>query len=90
MKMTMLWICASIACGVFSVMIYSIGTFRKLDHPASMTVRSTFAELLWAGVAIIIVIGAVAPAVKQTVLLQSTATPALLASQRNGQQTLVR
>ncbi len=82
---TMLWICASIAAAVFGVMIYSIGTFRKSSGAESMQIRSNFAELLWTAVAIIIVISAVAPAVKQTVLIQGEEARPLLVAERTGQ-----
>ena len=83
--LTMLWICASIAAAVFGVMIYSIGTFRRSSGAEATQVRSNFAELLWTAVAIIIVISAVAPAVKQTVLIQDEETRTLLVAEHTGQ-----
>jgi cytochrome c oxidase subunit 2 len=48
LHMLILWICVVIAVGVFSVMIYSIVTFRKSKGAVSAKFdHSTTAEIVW-------------------------------------------
>ena len=65
MKITLCWICATIAVAVFVVMIHSIATFRLLPEaqPTAFD-RSTGTEVLWAMIPILIVIAMVLPALK--------------------------
>jgi len=64
MQMIILVACASIACIVFGVMLYSIAVFRAPvgSTPSAFRQRRGI-ELLWALIPIMIVIGTAAPAV---------------------------
>lgn len=66
--MFILWACVAITCVVFGVMIYSIATFPKTHAnltKATATFRhSTFVEILWAIVPIVILVSMATPAVK--------------------------
>ncbi len=79
-RIAILWICAAIALAVFAVMIYSIVVFRKprIAMPGAYH-RNTFSEVVWAAVAILILVAAVVPAVKEAVVVDDMRAPDELA-----------
>ncbi len=68
LHMLILWICVGIAAAVFSVMIYSIATFRKSKGavPAKFD-HSTNAEVIWTLIPVLILVGMAIPAARTLV-----------------------
>jgi len=73
LHMLILWICVVIAVGVFSVMIYSIATFRKSKGavPARFD-HSTTAEIVWTIIPAFILIAMAIPAARTLVKIDDT------------------
>jgi cytochrome c oxidase subunit 2 len=68
LHMLILWVCVAIAVAVFSVMIYSIATFRKSKGavPASFD-HNTNAEVIWTLIPVIILVAMAIPAARTLV-----------------------
>jgi cytochrome c oxidase subunit II len=78
LHMLILWVCVAIAVAVFSVMIYSIATFRKSKGAVSATFdHSTTAEIVWTIIPVIILIAMAIPAAKTLVRIDDTANSQL-------------
>ena len=73
LHMLILWVCVVIAVAVFSVMIYSIATFRKSKGavPASFD-HNTKAEIVWTVVPVIILVAMAVPAASTLVKIEDT------------------
>src|SRR5215218_1513710 len=68
LHMLILWICVAIAVAVFSVMIYSIATFRKSKGAVAATFdHNTQAEVVWTLIPALILIGMAVPAARTLV-----------------------
>jgi len=73
LHMLILWICVVIALGVFSVMIYSIATFRKSKGAVSAKFdHSTTAEIVWTIIPAFILIAMAIPAARTLVKIDDT------------------
>jgi cytochrome c oxidase subunit 2 len=76
LHLLMLWICAVIFVGVFSVMFYSIYAHRKsIGHKAVPFHENTTVEILWTIVPFFILIGMAWPATKSILALKDTSNP---------------
>jgi cytochrome c oxidase subunit 2 len=73
LHMLVLWVCVAIAVAVFSVMIYSIATFRKSKGavPASFD-HNTKAEVIWTVIPVIILVALAIPAARTLVKIDDT------------------
>ena len=73
LHMLILWICVAIAVAVFSVMIYSIATFRhsKGAVPATFD-HNTKAEIIWTVIPVLILVGMAVPAARTLVKIDDT------------------
>jgi len=73
LHMLILWICVAIAVAVFSVMIYSIATFRKSKGavPASFD-HNTKAEIVWTVIPVLILVAMAVPAARTLVKIDDT------------------
>ncbi len=73
LHMLILWICVAIAVAVFSVMIYSIATFRKSKGavPAKFN-HSTTAEIVWTVIPAFILVAMAIPAANTLVKIDDT------------------
>jgi cytochrome c oxidase subunit II len=73
LHMLILWICVAIAVAVFSVMIYSIATFRKSKGavPANFD-HSTKAEVAWTLIPVLILVAMAIPAARTLVKIEDT------------------
>jgi cytochrome c oxidase subunit 2 len=73
LHMLILWICVAIAVAVFSVMIYSIATFRRSKGavPADFD-HSTKVEILWTVIPALILVGMAIPAARTLVKIEDT------------------
>ncbi|HVN41834.1 MAG TPA: cytochrome c oxidase subunit II [Steroidobacteraceae bacterium] len=73
LHMLVLWICVAIAVAVFSVMIYSIATFRRSKGavPASFD-HSTTAEIIWTVIPVGILVFMAIPAARTLVRIDDT------------------
>jgi cytochrome c oxidase subunit 2 len=73
LHMLILWICVAIAVAVFSVMIYSIATFRRSKGavPADFD-HSTKVEILWTVIPALILVGMAVPAARTLVKIEDT------------------
>ena len=71
LHMLILWICVAIAVAVFSVMIYSIATFRRSKGavPASFD-HNTSAEVVWTVIPVIILVAMAVPAARTLVKIE--------------------
>jgi cytochrome c oxidase subunit 2 len=68
LHMEILWVCVAIAVAVFSVMIYSIATFRKSKGAVPATFdHSTKAEIAWTVVPVLILVCMAVPAARTLV-----------------------
>jgi len=73
LHMLILWICVAIAVAVFSVMIYSIATFRKSKGAVPATFdHNTKAEIIWTVIPVLILVGMAIPAAKTLVKIDDT------------------
>ena len=73
LHMLILWICVAIAVAVFSVMIYSIATFRKSKGAVPATFdHNTKAEIIWTVIPVLILVGMAVPAAKTLVKIDDT------------------
>ena len=73
LHMLILWICVVIAVAVFSVMIYSIVTFRKSKGAVSATFdHNTQAEVIWTLIPALILVGMAIPAARTLVKIENT------------------
>jgi cytochrome c oxidase subunit 2 len=73
LHMLILWICVAIAVAVFSVMIYSIATFRKSKGAVPATFdHSTKAEIIWTVIPVLILVGMAIPAASTLVKIDDT------------------
>jgi cytochrome c oxidase subunit 2 len=73
LHMMVLWVCVAIAVAVFSVMIYSIATFRRSKGAVPATFdHSTRAEIAWTVVPVIILIAMAVPAARTLVKIDDT------------------
>ena len=73
LHMLILWICVAIAVAVFSVMIYSIATFRKSKGAVPATFdHNTTAEIVWTVIPVLILVGMAVPAAKTLVKIEDT------------------
>ncbi len=73
LHMLVLWVCVAIAVAVFSVMIYSIATFRKSKGavPASFD-HNTKAEVIWTVIPVMILVALAIPAARTLVKIDDT------------------
>jgi cytochrome c oxidase subunit 2 len=73
LHMLILWVCVAIAVAVFSVMIYSIATFRKSKGavPAHFD-HNTKAEVIWTVIPVIILVAMAVPAARTLVKIEDT------------------
>jgi len=73
LHMLILWVCVAIAVAVFSVMIYSIATFRKSKGavPAHFD-HNTRAEVIWTVIPVIILVAMAVPAARTLVKIEDT------------------
>jgi len=63
-----LWVCVAIAVAVFSVMIYSIATFRKSKGAVPATFdHNTTAEVVWTVIPVLILVGMAIPSARTLV-----------------------
>jgi len=68
LHMLILWVCVAIAVAVFSVMIYSIATFRKSKGAVAATFdHNTKAEVIWTVIPVVILVAMAVPAAKTLV-----------------------
>jgi cytochrome c oxidase subunit II len=73
LHMLILWICVAIAVAVFSVMIYSIATFRRSKGAVPATFdHNTRAEIVWTVIPVLILVGMAVPATKTLVKIEDT------------------
>jgi cytochrome c oxidase subunit 2 len=73
LHMLILWICVAIAVAVFSVMIYSIATFRKSKGAVAATFdHNTKAEIIWTVIPVLILVGMAVPAARTLVKIEDT------------------
>jgi cytochrome c oxidase subunit 2 len=73
LNMLILWICVVIAAAVFSVMIYSIATFRKSKGAVPATFdHNTKAEVIWTVIPVVILVAMAVPAAKTLVKIDDT------------------
>jgi cytochrome c oxidase subunit 2 len=73
LHMLILWVCVAIAVAVFSVMIYSIATFRKSKGavPADFD-HNTKAEVIWTVIPVLILVAMAVPAAQTLVKIEDT------------------
>jgi cytochrome c oxidase subunit 2 len=73
LHMLILWICVAIAVAVFSVMIYSIATFRKSKGAVPATFdHNTKAEIIWTVIPVAILVAMAIPAAKTLVKIDDS------------------
>jgi cytochrome c oxidase subunit 2 len=73
LHMMVLWICVVIAAAVFSVMIYSVATFRKSKGAVPATFdHSTAAEVIWTIIPVLILVAMAIPAARTLVKIEDT------------------
>lgn len=73
LHMIVLWICAVIGIGVFTVMFTSIVLHRKSrGHEAAKFNHSTKAEIIWTIIPVIILVGMAVPATKALVQMEDS------------------
>ncbi len=73
LHMLILWICVAIAVAVFSVMIYSIATFRKSKGAVSASFsHNTTAEVVWTLIPVMILVAMAIPAARTLVKIEDT------------------
>jgi cytochrome c oxidase subunit 2 len=73
LHMLILWVCVAIAVAVFSVMIYSIATFRKSKGAVSADFdHNTKAEVIWTVIPVIILVAMAVPAAQTLVKIEDT------------------
>ena len=73
LHMLILWICVVIAVAVFSVMIYSIATFRKSKGAVSASFsHNTTAEVVWTLIPVMILVAMAIPAARTLVKIEDT------------------
>jgi cytochrome c oxidase subunit 2 len=73
LHMLILWICVVIAVAVFSVMIYSIATFRKSKGAVPATFEhNTKAEIIWTVIPVMILVAMAVPAARTLVKIDDT------------------
>jgi cytochrome c oxidase subunit 2 len=71
LHMLILWVCVGIAVAVFSVMIYSIATFRKSKGAVPATFdHSTGAEVTWTLIPVMILVAMAIPAARTLVVIE--------------------
>ncbi|HET7203962.1 MAG TPA: cytochrome c oxidase subunit II [Steroidobacteraceae bacterium] len=71
LHMLILWVCVAIAVAVFSVMIYSIATFRKSKGAVPATFdHSTGAEVTWTIIPVVILVAMAIPAARTLVKIE--------------------
>ena len=71
LHMLVLWVCIAIAVAVFSVMIYSIATFRKSKGAVPATFdHSTGAEVTWTIIPVVILVAMAIPAARTLVKIE--------------------
>jgi len=73
LHMLIFWICVVIAVAVFSVMIYSIATFRKSKGAVSANFsHNTTAEVIWTVIPVMILVAMAVPAARTLVKIDDT------------------
>jgi len=73
LHMLVLWVCVAIAVAVFSVMIYSIATFRKSKGAVSANFdHNTTAEVIWTVIPVVILVALAIPAARTLVKIEDT------------------
>jgi len=73
LHMLVLWVCVAIAVAVFSVMIYSIATFRKSKGAVSADFdHNTTAEVIWTVIPVLILVALAIPAARTLVKIEDT------------------
>jgi cytochrome c oxidase subunit 2 len=78
LHLLMLWICAVIFVGVFSVMFYSIYAHRKsVGHKALQFHENTTVEIVWTIIPFFILVGMAWPATKVVLSMRDTSNPDL-------------
>jgi len=71
LHMLILWVCVAIAVAVFSVMIYSIATFRRSKGAVPATFdHSTGAEVTWTLIPVVILVAMAIPAARTLVKIE--------------------
>jgi cytochrome c oxidase subunit 2 len=76
LHMLIFWVCVVIGIVVFGVMIYSLIAHRKSKgyEPATFS-HSTFAEVLWTAIPVVILVAMAIPAAETMVKLEDTRDP---------------
>jgi cytochrome c oxidase subunit 2 len=78
LHMLILWVCVAIAVAVFSVMIYSIATFRKSKGAVPATFdHGTTAEVIWTIIPVMILVAMAIPAARTLVKIEDASGSAL-------------
>jgi cytochrome c oxidase subunit 2 len=78
LHMLILWVCVAIAVAVFSVMIYSIATFRKSKGAVPATFdHSTQAEVIWTLIPVLILVAMAVPAARTLVKIEDASNSQL-------------
>ena len=73
LHMLILWICVAIGIVVFGVMFYSMIAHRKSQgREAAQFHHSTFAEIVWTVIPVLILVGMAIPATKTLVMMEDT------------------
>jgi cytochrome c oxidase subunit 2 len=73
LHMLIFWICVGIAAVVFSVMLYSIITFRKSKGAVAANFdHSTKVEIIWTIIPIVILVGMAVPAAETLIKIEDT------------------
>lgn len=80
LRLKVVWFCAAVAGGVYAIMVYGLLTSRHPGESAAMRHRIVRAELLWALIPAVILIGLALPAVDSLADLVAGAPPAAVAA----------
>jgi heme/copper-type cytochrome/quinol oxidase subunit 2 len=80
LRLQLVWLCAAVAAGVYAIMVYGLLTSRRPGGAAAGRQRLARAELLWAVIPAVIVIGLALPAVDSLAELAAGAPPAAVAA----------
>jgi cytochrome c oxidase subunit II len=58
---TLMWMCAAVATAIFGAILHSVATFRSDGERKTRYKHTTFIEVVWALVPILIVVAAAVP-----------------------------
>jgi cytochrome c oxidase subunit 2 len=56
-----MWMCAAVAIAIFGAILHSVATFRAEGERKTSYKRTTFIEVVWALIPILIVVAAAVP-----------------------------